>query len=145
VYDNAELDQVIRGVARPVVRNTAELCIREEQEAIAILPGSIFMKITFLSNHPSDTEPWKSLFAENSPGRSKIPAPIFIVQGAEDGLVRPDVTEAFAGSLCARGHVVQFRSYPDVHHVSAVPVVTPDVEDWIIDRFAGEPAPSTCS
>ena len=145
VYDNAEIGQIIRGVARPVVKNTAKLCIREEQEATAILPGSIFMKITFLSNHPADTEPWKSLFVENTPGHSKIPAPIFITQGAEDGLVHPDVTEGFAESLCAKGHIVEFRSYPDVHHITAVPVVTPDVAAWIIDRFAGAPAPSTCS
>jgi pimeloyl-ACP methyl ester carboxylesterase len=145
VYDDAELDQIIGGVARPVVKNTAKVCIREEQEATAILPGSIFMKVTFLSNHPPETEPWESLFVENSPGRSKIPAPIFIVQGEEDGLVHPDVTEAFADSLCAQGHTVELRTYPDVHHITAVPVVTPDVVAWIIDRFAGVPAPNTCS
>ena len=145
VYDNAELDQVVRGAARPVVKNTAKLCIREEHEAAAILPGSIFMKTTFLSNHPADTEPWKSLFAENSLARMEIPAPIIIVQGAEDGLVHPDVTAAFAEGLCAQGHVVEYRSYPDVHHITAVPVVTPDVVAWIIDRFAGGAAPNTCS
>lgn len=145
VYDNAELDQIIRGVALPVVSDTAKLCIREEQEAAATLPGSIFMKITFLSNHPPDTEPWKSLFVENSPGRSTIPAPIFIVQGEDDGLVHPDVTEAFARSLCAEGQAVDYRSYPDVHHITAVDVVTPDVAAWIVARFVGEPAPSTCS
>jgi acetyl esterase/lipase len=145
VYDNAQLGQIIRGLARPVVSNTARLCIREEQEEGAILPGSIFMKIRFLSNHPVETEPWKSLFEENSPGRSMIPAPIFIGQGEEDGLVHPDVTEAFAESLCAKGHVVEYRSYPDVHHVTAVAVVTPDAAAWIVDRFAGAPAPSTCS
>ncbi len=145
VYDNAELGQVIRGIARPVVRNTAELCIREEHEALAILPGSIFMKITFLSNHPADTEPWKSLLEENSPGHSMIPAPILIVQGEKDGLVHPDVTEAFARSLCARGQIVEYRGYPGVHHITAVPVVTPDVAAWIVDRFAEKPAPNTCS
>jgi acetyl esterase/lipase len=145
VYDNAQLGQIIRGLARPVVSNTARLCIREEQEEGAILPGSIFMKIRFLSSHPVETEPWKSLFEENSPGRSMIPAPIFIGQGEEDGLVHPDVTEAFAESLCAKGHVVEYRSYPDVHHVTAVAVVTPDAVAWIVDRFAGALAPSTCS
>ena len=145
VYDDAELGQIIRGAARPVVRDTAKLCIREEEEATAILPGSIFMKVAFLSNHPPETEPWKSLFAENSPGQSKIPAPIFIVQGEEDGLVHPDVTDVFAKSLCAKGQTVELRTYPGVHHVSAVPVVTPDVAAWIIDRFAGVPAPNTCS
>jgi pimeloyl-ACP methyl ester carboxylesterase len=144
VYDNAELGPIIRGAARPVVRDTAKLCIREEQEAAAILPGSIIMKVTFLSNHPPETEPWKSLFAENSPGQSKIPAPIFIVQGEEDGLVHPDVTDAFAKSLCARGQTVELRTYPGVHHVSAMPVVAPDVVAWIVDRFAGVPAPNTC-
>ncbi len=145
VYPKAELRQVITRIARPVVRDTAKLCIREEQEAAAILPGSILMKITFLSNQPVDTEPWKSVFEENSPGGSMIPAPILIVQGEEDGLVHPDVTEAFVEGLCAKGHTVEYRSYPDVHHITAVPVVTPDVAAWIVDRFAGKPAPSTCS
>ena len=81
----------------------------------------------------------------SSPGRSTIPAPIFIVQGEDDGLVHPDVTEAFARSLCAEGQAVDYRSYPDVHHITAVDVVTPDVAAWIVARFVGEPAPSTCS
>jgi len=59
--------------------------------------------------------------------------------------VHPDVTKAFADSLCAEGHTVEYRSYPDVHHITAVDVVTPDVAAWIVARFAGEPAPSTCS
>lgn len=145
VYDEAELGQIIRSVARPVVRNTASLCTSEEKEVLAVLPGSLFMKITFLSNPSADTEPWKSLLVENSPGRSMIPAPIFITQGADDMLVRPDVTEVFAKRLCARGHIVEYRSYLGVGHVSAGPVVTPDVAAWIVDRFAGEPAPNTCS
>lgn len=145
VYDNTDLGQVVRRGARPIVRNVAKLCIREEEEATAILPGSLFMKITFVSNDPVETEPWKSLFVENSPGRSKIPAPIIIVQGAKDGLVHADVTETFAKSLCAKGETVAFRSYPDVNHVTAVRVVTPDVAAWIVDRFEDKPAPSTCS
>jgi acetyl esterase/lipase len=145
VYENADLRQIVRGVARPVVKNTAKLCIREEEEATSILPGSIFMRIAFLSNQPVDTEPWKSLVEENSPGRSMIPAPIFIVQGENDGLVHADVTEAFAKSLCAKGETVAFRSYPNVNHITAVPIVTSDIATWIVDRFAEKPAPSTCS
>jgi pimeloyl-ACP methyl ester carboxylesterase len=143
VYDGPELNQVIKGAARPVVRNTAKLCIREEQEAAAILPGSVFMRITFLSNHPVETEPWRSLFRDNRSRKNS--RAVLIVQGAEDGLVHPDVTEEFAKSLCARGHVVEYRSYPDVNHITAVEVITPDVAAWIVDRFNGEPASSSCS
>jgi hypothetical protein len=46
--------------------------------------------------------------------------------------------------LCDVGQTVEYRAYPDVGHVDAYKTA-PDVAAWIADRFAGKPAPSTCS
>lgn len=144
VYDEAKLSQIVKSIARPVVKLTARYCFSREEEVLAVLPTSLFLKVIFISHQPPDIEPWKSLLAENTPGHAKTQAPIFIVQGADDPLVRPDITEAFAKSLCAKGDTVEYRSYPGVGHVDAYKT-TPDVTAWIADRFAGKPAPSTCS
>ena len=47
--------------------------------------------------------------------------------------------------LCARGHDVALRIYPDAGHIATSNVAASDVAAWIADRFAGKPAPSTCS
>jgi len=139
-----DLGQIVHSIARPVVRNMASLCIREEEEAMGILPGSLFMKVTFLSRDPVATEPWKSFLLENSPGRLGTAAPILITQGEKDPLVRPDVTEAFVRTLCEKGDDLEFRSYPDLGHIHAGPDTVPDVATWIADRFAGKPTTSNC-
>jgi alpha-beta hydrolase superfamily lysophospholipase len=76
--------------------------------------------------------------------RVRIAAPILITQGADDKLVRPAITKAYADELCRRGETASYRSYPGVDHFHAGPKTTPDVAAWIADRFAGARAPTTC-
>ncbi len=97
-----------------------------------------------MSKAPWETEPWKGVLETNTAGRMPIRAPIFIGQGAEDMLVRPDVQITVVKGLCAEGETVQYRTYPGVDHLGAGPAATPDVTAWIADRFAGKPAPHTC-
>jgi hypothetical protein len=47
--------------------------------------------------------------------------------------------------LCTNGEKVDYRLYPGVAHVDAGFKAAPDVATWIADRFAGRPAPSTCT
>ena len=54
------------------------------------------------TKHPSDVEPWHTLLAENSPGVLPPEIPIFLAQGADDVIIHPDVTKAFAARLSGR-------------------------------------------
>ena len=144
-YPDATLNQIITPLAQPIVRNLAAYCFLEERETLSILPGSLLTRVTFLSRPPKETEPWKRLLAENSPGQRRIPAPLLIAQGAVDPLVRPDITHAYAARICAAGDTVEYRSYPGVGHVGSGKATAPDVVAWMNDRFAGKPPARTCT
>jgi len=144
VYDNLRLDQIVTAAARPLVRNAATYCIQNMTQALPAVLHARALKLVYLSKLPWETEPWKTVLEANIPGQVRIPAPLFIGQGAADQLVRPDVQAAFVTGLCKAGGTVQYRTYPGVDHLGAGPAAAPDATAWIADRFAGKPPPSTC-
>jgi dipeptidyl aminopeptidase/acylaminoacyl peptidase len=90
-----------------------------------------------------ETEPWKTIAEKNNPGATRTNAPILIIQGDADPIVAPDVTARLADELCAEGETVDLRLLTGTAHVDAGHVAVPDVVQWIADRFAGKPAPTT--
>ena len=144
VYDDASLDQIVTPAARPLVAKVATRCLYDPEQIFASVPTTLLFKLSFLSNPPWKTEPWKTIVARNNPGRAPIGAPILITQGTADPIVAPRVTEALAERLCSAGASVDLRLYPGVKHIDGGFAAVPDVLRWIGDRFAGTPAPSTC-
>ncbi len=139
-----DLEAIFTPVARPIVHHILRLCIHNQTQVLAFIPLTQLLKISYLKSLPWTTEPWKSLLLQNSPGQTKIPAPVLISQGAADLLVHPSVTAAFAQHLCRLGERVYYRVYPGVGH-DAGAQSGPDVTKWIANRFAGAAAPTTCS
>jgi alpha-beta hydrolase superfamily lysophospholipase len=90
------------------------------------------------------TPPWPALLARNTPGHAATPAPILLVQGADDDRVTPAATRALVGRLCRLGDTVELRSYRDTGHFDIPKVAAADVAAWIGERLAGRPARSTC-
>jgi predicted esterase len=80
----------------------------------------------------------------NTPGSVPIDAPILITQGEADPIVSPTVQRQFADRLCQTANIVDYRTYPGVGHITIAHETVPAVGQWIADRFAGRPAPSTC-
>ncbi len=144
VYPALSLDQIVSPLARPLVRNAATYCIQNMTQALPAVLHARILKLVYLSKAPWETEPWKGVLETNTAGHMPIRAPIFIGQGAEDMLVRPDVQATVVKGLCAAGETVQYRTYPGVDHLGAGPAATPDVTTWIADRFAGKAAPRAC-
>jgi pimeloyl-ACP methyl ester carboxylesterase len=145
VYPQLRLDQVVTRPAQPIVRRIARICIAAERNAtIAAVLVAQLLRITYLKELPWETEPWKSLLAENTPGRVKIGAPIIITQGEADGLITPSITREFVDELCGKGETVTYRTYRGVDHLHAGPETAPDVADWVADRFGGTAAPNGC-
>jgi dienelactone hydrolase len=99
----------------------------------------------FVTVNPSTTPPWPDLLAANTPGGFPIPAPVLIAQGDADPLVIPSTTATLAQNLCARSDTVELKTYPGAVHTNIAFVSADDVVAWIGSRFAGQPAPSTCS
>jgi hypothetical protein len=145
VYDAPSLEQVVTPAARPIVRQIATYCIAATRaQTLAMLPASTILKLTFLSQPPWDTEPWRSVAQQNTPGAMHIGVPLFISQGDADQIVSPQVTETFVRRLCAQGEAVQYTTYPGEGHITTPARSVADGAPWVADRFAGRPAPSSC-
>ncbi|MGH2943236.1 MAG: lipase family protein, partial [Solirubrobacteraceae bacterium] len=87
---------------------------------------------------------WKGLLRRNSPGAAAIPAPVIVTQGADDRLVPPRLTARFVRRLCRAGSTVQYRTSRAVAHADVGEKTAPYVAKWILRRFAGERAGSSC-
>jgi hypothetical protein len=127
---------VLTPAGRRAVHRVRSRCLQElaaGPDVVAVRPGDLLT-----------TEPWPALLARNTPGQAATPAPILIVQGADDERVTPAVTRALVQRLCRRGDTVELRSYQHVGHFDLVQAASTDVAAWIGERLAGRPALSTC-
>jgi pimeloyl-ACP methyl ester carboxylesterase len=93
----------------------------------------------------ADVEPWARLAAENDPGRVATDTPILIVHSAADEVVPAALSELLFARMCGLGQQAERRVLADGggHVDAAAPAFVAGMA-WIGDRFAGEPAPSTC-
>jgi dienelactone hydrolase len=70
---------------------------------------------------------------------------VLIVQGAADTTIPKVLTDAFDTKACAAGNTVDYRVYDGATHSSIITAAQDDVVQWLQDRVAGKPAPTTCS
>lgn len=85
----------------------------------------------FLAADPASTEPWATLLAENTPGGSKLQMPLFVAQGADDTLVRPETTAGFVASQQALGTKVTSEVLPKTGHGLAALRALPTMLPWL--------------
>ena len=145
VYHDANLDQIVTPAARPAVAKIARYCLYNQNQILASVPSSLVLGLTFISNPPWQTQPWKTIIGQNDPGTAPSGVPILIIQGDADPIVAHSISAQLAKKLCTNGETVDFRLYPGVAHLDAGTTAAPDVAEWIADRFAGKPAPTTCT
>lgn len=145
VYDAADLDQIVTRAARPSIATIAQNCLYNQRQILASVPSALLLGLTFLHTPPWEAEPWKTISEENTPGATPIDVPLLVVQGGGDHIVDPQVTERFVEQLCAKGEAAALRLYPGVSHLNTGHDAAPDVAAWFAARFAGRPAPTTCS
>jgi pimeloyl-ACP methyl ester carboxylesterase len=144
VHDDASLDQIVTPAARPLVGRIARNCLYTRRQIVSSVPASLALKLTFLRTPPWKAEPWNTILGRNNPGRTRINAPLMIIQGDADPIVAPEVTSRLVDRLCDAGETVALRMLDGVAHLDAGHIAVPDVVRWIAGRFAGAPAPTTC-
>jgi fermentation-respiration switch protein FrsA (DUF1100 family) len=144
VYDDASLDQIVAPSARPVVRDIARNCLYEKWQVLASVPSALALNVRFLSAPPWETEPWRTIASENTPGQQRIGVPVLVVQSEADTIITADVTRRYVDARCADGEEVEVLSLTGVGHVETGIDAAPDVADWIDARFAGEPVTASC-
>jgi acetyl esterase/lipase len=142
---NAPMQRVVEAAAIPVVNKLAEECIESPYDLVVRQRTASSLKQTFLSvPNPLDLEPWRSLAARNTPGVLPRDIPVFLSQGEDDKLVRPNVTKDYMRQLCDAGSSVQLVMLPGVSHGFIGRDSASRAVAWLSDRFAGARAPSDC-
>jgi pimeloyl-ACP methyl ester carboxylesterase len=145
VYPGTSLDQVLEPVAIPLAEAIAERCILTDNQALLDAPDVAELSLGFDKVDPTTIEPWKGIFAENTPAAGPFPVPVFVAQGTKDNVVWPDVTAGYVEAACDAGADVELRAYEGVDHFGVREASAADTVSWIRGRFAGDPPRSTCS
>jgi pimeloyl-ACP methyl ester carboxylesterase len=144
VFD-AKMDKVVDPRAMPAIDQLAQECIEGPFDLRRRQLTEQPLEHYFLTTKkPSDVEPWHTLLAENSPGALPPEIPVFLAQGADDTIVHPDVTKAYAARLCTAGSKVRMLSMPNIGHGRAAQASTQAMLEWTGNRFARLPAPDDC-
>jgi hypothetical protein len=82
------------------------------------------------------------LFVEG--GDDLLEAGYVVAASDYQGLGTPGPHPYLADMLCAAAETVDLRLLPGVGHIQTGEVAAPDVLEWLADRFAREPAATTC-
>jgi hypothetical protein len=98
----------------------------------------------FFSTDPTQNPSWQQATAEQTPNVQDIQMPLYISQGLSDVVVLPDTTALLAQKACAAGKSIVVNWLGATNHQPAAIIPGPSVIDWMQDRFAGLPAPSSC-
>lgn len=93
----------------------------------------------------ADAQPWRHLLAQNTPGLLPRKVPVFLAQGSADGLVRPQVTAAYARALCRNGSAVTYDAISGAGHAFIARDAAPAAIAWIADRFGGRVPVGNCA
>lgn len=141
----APIDKVVVPEAMPTVDRLSNECIESIFDILERRQTEKPLEQHFLSVPSIATvEPWRSLAMRNTPGTLSPQIPLFLAQGTTDNIVRPEVTRAYMQRQCKAGGKVAMMWVPNVGHGFVARDSADAAVAWMMDRFAGRPAPSDC-
>jgi acetyl esterase/lipase/uncharacterized membrane protein HdeD (DUF308 family) len=144
-FDDIDAADIVDPAVLPIVERLAAACVTTGPEALSLLTDAELLQLGFLVSPIWETEPWASRIAANTPGNEPIDAPLLIVQGADDALIRADIQRRFVQRLCASGQHVEYREIDDVGHLAVDDSADDDVVAWLTDRLTTASTTGTCS
>jgi pimeloyl-ACP methyl ester carboxylesterase len=98
----------------------------------------------FYDVDPLTTEPARTVWLANDPGNVRVDAPVLLVLGTKDTWVVPARVMALYDRLCGIDQVVELAEVDGADHGTVVGMAGETITAWFEDRFAGDPAESTC-
>ncbi len=141
----APIERVVVPEAIPTIDRLADECIESIFDILERRRTERPLEQHFLSvQNIAVVEPWNTLALRNTPGVLPRGIPLFLAQGTTDNLVRPEVTRGYFKRQCRDGNPVRMLWLPGVGHGSAAHDSADAAVDWMMERFAGAPAPSDC-
>ena len=142
LFDDLHLEDLIAEDSLDSARELGARCLDGPSLPVATL-GSIQLRGDVEPLDPERTARWVELLEENSP-TEPLAAPLLVLQGEADFVIRPEVTEAHVAERCERGEPVELRMVPAAEHLTVVWRTAEDALTWTEDRFAGRPVASIC-
>lgn len=143
-YPDVRAADYVRPGARILTEEMGARCLAERSTLVSALT-SLTLGRAIWSRDPAGGALGERLAQNVPPG--PIDAPLLVAQGAADTLVVPSVQAAYVRARCDAGEAVDYRTYDGLGHLPVVEAGSPAVADlltWTAQRFAGEPATSTC-
>jgi hypothetical protein len=141
----APIDNVVVPEAMPTVDRLSNECIESVFDILERRKTEKPLEQQFLSvPNIAAVQPWRSLAIRNSPGTLPPKIPLFLAQGTADNIVRPEVTRGYMQRQCTAGSKVSMMWVPGVGHGFIARDSADAAVAWMMDRFAGRPAPSDC-
>ncbi|WP_308259254.1 lipase family protein [Pseudonocardia sp. H11422] len=82
--------------------------------------------------------------AENGAGSVAPAAPALVYHGGADELIPVTQARGLRADWCEQGATVQYTELPGAEHVDGAVLGGPAAANWLADRFADHPAPTSC-
>ena len=138
----ATLDTILTPAGAAATPGMAQLCLFGQNGELHRIATPLIGG--YLAGDPSTTEPWATLLRQNTPGATRLPAPLFVAQGAADVLVRPELTWQFADHECSLGTHVTRLSIPQIGHGEVALRALPTLLPWLRSAETGTVAAANC-
>lgn len=97
---------------------------------------------TYLTDPATVPPAFSEVLEANSPGSQVTDIPILLVHGSRAEPIPQAVSDLYFARMCAAGFTVEYRT-PSGSAETANLETEPYLVDWMTDRIAGEPAPTT--
>ena len=140
----ASLASLVDRSVQRVIDQVNSYCVDDLGEKLDILAAQKPLEQRFLNFDPSSRRPWSTMLMENSVFAPSARVPIYIAQGTNDALVRPDVTLDYVRSACRQGLPLTYVALKGKGHGSSVEAAAPGAVKWLAARLAGSPPTSNC-
>lgn len=132
-------------VTQPGLNNykrIAQNCVNTEVNEVVIREnlGEQFFKV-----NPNTVSSWKKAFLSQTPSPLASEIPLLVVQSLSDEVVLPNTTALLNRKFCDEGSNVSMMWISNVDHQNTAKVTSPNVVEWITQRFSGVPVQSTCN
>ena len=125
----ANLEDILTPQAREILPEMTELCLLSNLDRLHEIADPVVGH--FVTQDPTEVEPWATLLTENSAGGTTFDAPLFVAQGLADELVLPAATEQFVQHEKQQGMDVTLHEVKVATHGTIAYLALPALWDWL--------------
>jgi pimeloyl-ACP methyl ester carboxylesterase len=119
-------------------------CMHAAADTVSYAFGANFKSL--MRDTPVNAAGWVSALVASAVPDVKPSAPVIIFWGTKDTAVPPIMGQLYREQMCKAGaNVARVQLPGEQTHYSTPPTAEPTYVPWLLDRFAGKPAPDGCA